>query len=154
MPDRQAGTILAFDFGLRRIGVAVGDAAIGVAHPLLTIDGPANDKRFSAIAALIGEWRPALLLVGLPRSLDGEAGEMTEHCRRFARRLAGRFAVAVRLVDERLSSVAAESALRAAGIATRRHKSRIDAAAAQVILQSYFDGGNAVVVVDDEPAAA
>jgi putative Holliday junction resolvase len=69
--------VLAFDFGIRRIGVAVGEMMLGAAHPLTTIAAEANDARFAAIGKLIEEWRPAALVVGLPLSLDG-AGDMTE----------------------------------------------------------------------------
>ncbi len=148
MPDRAGATLLAFDFGTKRIGVAVGDTVSKLAHPLATIESEQNDARFAAIAALIEEWRPARLLVGLPLTLDGEAHDMTARCRRFANQLHGRFRLPVALVDERLSSAAAETALRDAGATTRQLKSRkgrIDAVAAQLILQSYFDGGETVL---------
>lgn len=74
MPEsvaRQQGTVLAFDFGEKRIGVAVGESALGQAHPLTTIHGEANGERFAAIAALIAQWQPVSLVVGLPLALDG-----------------------------------------------------------------------------------
>ena len=100
MPD---GTVLAFDFGTRRIGVAVGEAMLKNARPLTTIDAAANDARFAAIGRLIAEWQPARLVVGLPLALDGSAHEMTARSRRFANQLHGRFGLPVALVDERLS---------------------------------------------------
>jgi putative Holliday junction resolvase len=136
MPD---GVVLAFDFGTRRIGVAVGEMMLGQARPLTTLDVATNDARFSAIAKLIAEWLPALLVVGLPRSLDGEEGEMTDRCRRFARRLEGRYRLPVTMIDERLSSATAEEQLRERGLDWRARKSRLDAEAAAILLQNYFD---------------
>jgi putative Holliday junction resolvase len=131
-------TLLAFDFGEKRIGVAVGDSVVGIAHPLATISGEKNEERFGAIAALIAEWKPARLVVGLPLHTDGTPHAMTSQCRRFARRLEGRFGLPVTLVDERLTSAAAEVALREAGVRGRKQKPVLDQVAAQQILQTYF----------------
>jgi putative Holliday junction resolvase len=133
------GTILAFDFGTRRIGVAVGEMMLGTARPLTTISVEANDARFVAIDKLINEWRPAQLVVGLPLSLDGEAHEMTDRCRRFARQLEGRFRLPVLLVDERLTSTSADERLREQGRDWRSRKASVDAEAATILLQSHFD---------------
>ena len=135
----SAGTILAFDFGTRRIGVAVGEATTGLAHPLATIEAERSDQRFAAIAALIGEWRPALLLVGLPTHADSTEHELTARARRFARQLEGRFGVAVELADERFTTQAATEALSAAGVTAREQRSVRDRVAAQLILQAYLD---------------
>ena len=97
--------VLAFDFGTRRIGVAVGEMMLGSARPLTTISAEANDVRFTAIGKLVAEWQPAALVVGLPLSLDGEPGDMTARCKRFARQLEGRFRLPVTLVDERWAVV-------------------------------------------------
>jgi len=132
------GTTLGFDFGTARIGVAVGEFETGQAHPLVTIDAADNDRRFAAITKLVAQWQPALLIVGLPLSMDGREHDLTARCRRFANQLHGRFGLPVELVDERLSSAAADTALRDAGLAWKRRKSRLDATAAQLILQSYF----------------
>jgi putative Holliday junction resolvase len=129
---------LAFDFGTKRIGVAVGDLVLQIAHPLTAIHAEDNRTRFSAIAALIDEWRPTQLVVGIPVHEDGGRHEVGELARRFARRLKGRFRIATHLIDERLTSHAAEGRLREAGAARRRLKQSLDAAAAQEILQSYF----------------
>ena len=133
------GTVLAFDFGERRIGVAVGETILKLAHPLITIDSEINEVRFTQIQALIEEWRPALLVVGLPLSVDGEAHAMTKLSTRFAQRLEGRFSLPVTLVDERFSSAEASQNLKEAGIYGRQQKAMIDQVAAQTILQSYFD---------------
>ena len=134
-----AGTILAFDFGTRRIGVAVGESEIGLAHPLVTIEGEANDRRFAAIASLIDEWHPALLIVGLPLHADGTEHALTLRARRFAKQLEGRFGLAATLVDERFTTHAATDALTEAGVKSRSHKPLRDQVAAQLILQAYFD---------------
>lgn len=137
MPD--AGTVLAFDFGEKRIGVAVGDMSIGIAHPLETIADESNEIRFAAIAAMVTEWSPVRLVVGLPFYLDGVEHELTRLSRKFARRLQGRFNLPVDMVDERLTSAEAEQTLNEIGIHGRSQKPMIDQVAAQRILQSYFD---------------
>ena len=92
MPDGVgSGTVLAFDFGLRRIGIALGETLLGQARPLMVIDAESNDARFKVIEGLIADWQPALLVVGLPCSVDGSEHEMTARCRRFAHQLEGRF---------------------------------------------------------------
>ncbi len=132
------GSVLAFDFGLKRIGVAVGDWETLLAHPLETIAEAANDPRFARIGALIAEWRPVELVVGLPMTLDGEEHDLSKRCRRFANQLHGRFGLPVELVDERLTSVAAEGRLREMGRSVRANKAALDSLAAQEILQDYF----------------
>jgi putative Holliday junction resolvase len=132
-----AGTVLAFDFGARRIGVAVGETAIGVAHPLTTLAN--RDAILDDIAALVAEWRPALLLVGLPTHADGTPHGMTARARRFASRLRERFILPVSLADERFTTREATSVLRdASGSASVRKVAR-DAVAAQIMLQAYLD---------------
>lgn len=133
------GTVLAFDFGEKRIGVARGESILKIAHPLMTIDTEINEIRFAKIQALIQEWRPALLVVGLPLSVDGEEHAVTKLCTRFAQRLEGRFSLPVTLIDERFSSAEASQSLKQAGIYGRQQKAMIDQVAAQIILQSYFD---------------
>ena len=135
----EAGAVLAFDFGERRIGVALGDMTLRIAHPLATIDSENNAARFDAIARLIGEWRPARLVVGLPSYLDGAEHELSRLCRKFANRLHGRFGLPVTLVDERLTSAEASQSLRGAGVSGRKQKPLLDQVAAQHILQSFLD---------------
>lgn len=132
-------TVLAFDFGEQRIGVAVGDTEVGIAHPLTTIAAADRQHRFTAIAALVGEWQPTQLVVGLPAHLDGTEHELSRLARKFAAQLSGRFGLPVEFVDERLTSVAAEASLAAAGVAARKRKLSVDQVAAQEILQDYFD---------------
>ena len=130
--------MLAFDFGEKRIGVAVGDLTLRIAHPLTTIRAEDNTTRFAQIAELIAEWRPGHLVVGLPMHADGTEHEVSRLARRFAHRLEGRFGLQVTLVDERLTSRAAESRLRESGANSADVALSIDAAAAREILDSYF----------------
>lgn len=140
MPDVvRAGTVLAFDFGLRRIGVALGETLLGQARPLTVIAAESNDARFTAIGELIRDWQPALLVVGLPCAVDGGEHEMTARCRRFAHQLEGRYRLPVQFVDERFSSSEADARLAEDGLDWRARKAQIDAVAAQIILQDYFD---------------
>jgi len=134
MPERAAGTakrsartVLAFDFGLKRIGVAVGEPELRTAHPLPAV------FRFDEIQPLIAEWQPAALVVGLPTSVQGEAHKMTRQAEDFARRLEKRFKLPVARVDERYTSVEAASRLK--GL----KKKAVDSVAAQLILEQYFD---------------
>ena len=126
-PERSARTLLAFDFGLKRIGVAVGEPELRTAHPLSAV------SRFSEIESLVFEWKPAALVVGVPFSASGEPHAMTRQARDFARRLERRFKLPVMRVDERYSSVEAESRLR--GV----KRKNTDSVAAQLILEQYFD---------------
>lgn len=135
----QSGTVLAFDFGEKRIGVAVGEHLLASASPLMTIDNESNEIRFQMITKLVNEWQPRLLVVGLPLSLDGSEHEVTQLCKKFARRLNGRFNLPVALIDERYSSAAASQLLNEVGIRGRAQKEMLDQVAAQTILQSYFD---------------
>ena len=122
-------TLLGFDFGLKRIGVAVGNSMVRQAQPLTIVSAATNDAKFAAIETLVKEWQPARCIVGLPRHPDGAEHEMTARCRRFANQLQGRFGVATVLVDERYSSA----------VIPRRRGGSIDAQAAAIILQQYFD---------------
>ncbi|MBL8453932.1 MAG: Holliday junction resolvase RuvX [Zoogloea sp.] len=134
------GTVLGFDFGLARIGVAVGETETGHAHPLAVISEEANAARFAAIEAILAEWKPTALVVGLPTHMDGSEHAMTGRCRRFANQLHGRYGLPVTLVDERLSSAEAEERLSEAGHqGWRKQKPRLDSTAAQIILLQYFE---------------
>lgn len=144
MPDGMtipilSGTLLAFDFGTKRIGIAVGNTISSTARPLTTINDEKNDTRFAVIASLIKEWQPSALVVGLPCNDDGTPHEMTALCRRFANRLKGRFDLPTLLVDERYTSAAASTVLNERGIRGIKQKSLLDQYAAQQILQAYFD---------------
>lgn len=127
--DNALQTLLGFDFGIKRIGVAMGNTMIGQASPLAVIKSIDNASRFTEIKALIDLWSPAKLIVGLPLHPDGAEHEMTARCRRFANQLHGRFGIPVELVDERYSSA----------VLSARRGEVIDDRAAAVILQQYFD---------------
>jgi putative Holliday junction resolvase len=122
-------TVMGFDFGLKRIGVAVGNSMLRQAQPLTIIDAATNEAKFAEIGALIGQWAPARCIVGLPVHPDGAEHEMTARCRRFANQLHGRYGVEAILIDERFSSA----------VLAQQRGERIDAEAAAVILQQYFD---------------
>lgn len=142
MPEisgHQHGTVLAFDFGEKRIGVAVGERSLAQAHPLTTICSEVNVERFAVIAALIKEWQPVSLVVGLPVSLDGTPHAMTARSTRFANQLRGRFGLLVDYGEERLTSVEAEEKLRGSGHNAKKAREQIDSLAAQIILQCFFD---------------
>ena len=131
MPEAQR-TVLAFDFGLKRVGVAVGEPELRTAHPLPAI-AATGDARFAAIERLVAEWRPARLVVGIPLSAGGSPHVVTRQAERFARRLQGRFRLPVARVDERYTSLEAESRLRG------RKSKAVDSVAAQIMLEQYFD---------------
>ena len=137
-----SGTILGFDFGEKRVGVAVGETATGIASALSTIEAAANEARFAAIDAVVREWKPVLLVVGRPRHAEGGEHAIARLAEKFARRLQSRHRLPVVLVDETLSSAAAESDFREARTRARR-AADIDALAARIILQSYLDDPHA-----------
>lgn len=139
------GTTLCFDFGKVRIGIAQGDVLLGISHPLATIVAEQNAVRFAKISALIKIWQPVQLVVGLPTHTDGQEHELTVLCRRFANRLKGRFALPVFLVDERLTSVVAESLLKEAHVFGKKQKPVLDQVAAQAILHTFFEAGGIAV---------
>lgn len=144
------GTYLGFDFGEARIGIAVGERMVALAHPLETLATVSNDERFARITTLLRDWQPAGLVVGLPTHADGTPHDMTRLARRFAQRLHGRFGLPVFLVDERHTSLVAEDMLREAGLHGRRQKVALDQIAAQLILQAFFDsGGEALDITRD-----
>ncbi len=132
-------TVLAFDFGEKYIGVAVGDTETGLANPLGMISQASREKRLAEIGPIVREWRPGRLVVGLPLAMDGAEREMTRRARRFARQLEAWFRLPVELADERLTSAAARETLRDSGRGAREYKHEVHALAAQIILQSYLD---------------
>ena len=130
---------MGFDFGAVRIGVAVGETVTGLAHPLTMIPSEPVAQRFEQIGALLAEWQPHQVIVGLPTYLDGSVHEMTQRCRRFGNQLHGRFNLPVDWVDERLSSAEAAQRLQQAGKSARDSKDHVDAIAAQILLQQWLD---------------
>jgi putative Holliday junction resolvase len=129
-------TVLAFDFGTRRIGVAVGTTITRSARALATIDAADPDVRNAALARVIGEWQPALMVVGIPVHADGTPHAMTERARRFGDELVQRFGIPVEYADERHTSELARMALAGQG---REGRHKRGAVAAQIILQAWLD---------------
>ena len=130
-------TLLGFDYGTKRIGVAVGQDITRTVAPLTTLHSQNNKPDWDAIGKLITEWQPDRLVVGLPLHLDGSSQALTERVQRFGNQLKGRYNLPVEMMDERLTSHEAETEL-----ATRRGKTAkadIDALAAALILQSWLD---------------
>ena len=136
MPEPAAGagyeTLLAFDYGTKKIGIAIGNTLIRQARPLEILEPPTRAARFARVAQLIEEWRPDRLVVGLALASDGSDQYATLRCRRFANQLRGRYGLPVELVDERGSSMQAQAML--------PRNAPDDALAAAIILQRYFDG--------------
>ena len=134
MTESPPQTVLGFDFGMRRIGVAVGQRVTGTASAMTTLVAREGQPDWTQVAQLLADWRPQALVVGLPLALDGGHSELTRAAERFARRLHGRFRLPVHLQDERLSSHAAEH-----WGSEGRRSDGLDAAAAQIILQDWLD---------------
>jgi len=132
------GTVLALDYGERRIGVAVGELELELAHPLATLSAASDRQRLAAVETLVKAWSPALLVLGLPVHLDGSEHQLASRCQRFAAKLRARFGLPTHLVDERLTSATASLALAEAGVRGRRQKAVLDQVAAQHILQAFF----------------
>jgi putative Holliday junction resolvase len=142
-PDRGTTTsLLAFDFGLRRIGVAVGQTITRSARAVTTLAASDGEPDWAALDALIEDWAPDLLLVGLPLREDGSESPATEAARRFAARL-NRFGKPVQLIDEVLTSAAAQDLLkaqRASGDRRRRVRKRdVDAMSAVLIAEQWLN---------------
>lgn len=137
-------TLLAFDYGQKRIGVATGQALIGSTQSLDTVNVKHNKPDWDHISRLIKEWRPELLLVGLPLNMDGTQHDMSRAARRFANQLNGRYQLPVELVDERLSSIEAASIIGASRrngrIKKSQRKRAVDQVAAEVILRTWLAG--------------
>ena len=134
------GYILGFDFGLRRIGVAVGQFTTMTASSLETV-GHGKTPDWAVIDRLVREWKPALLLVGLPLDKNGDETDMSRAARKFGARLHDRYSLDVSFADERLSSRAAESRfaeMRAQGSLKKKHARQLDAMAAQIILENWI----------------
>ncbi|WP_353172900.1 Holliday junction resolvase RuvX [Paracandidimonas soli] len=128
MPEE---TLLAFDYGVKRIGVAIGNTLTRQARPLRILSPVTREQRFTQLEALLREWQPERVIVGLPLTTDGEEQYASLRCRRFANQLHGRFGLKVELVDERGSSMEAQQMLGT--------NAADDAMAAAVILQRYLD---------------
>lgn len=143
------GTILAFDFGTRQIGLASGQTVTATASPQANLPARDGVPDWEQLEALIGDWQPTLLLVGLPLNMDGSESDLCARARKFARRLHGRTGKAVLMVDERLSTREAKSLEQPQGAKPGRGRNKssrrpsyreqpVDAIAACLILESWF----------------
>ena len=130
---------LGFDYGEKFIGVAVGGSHTRSAQPLTTVPAAGGEPDWRRVTALIEDWRPQALVVGLPLNMDASPNPLTRAARAFGQRLKDRYNLAVHMVDERLSSRAAKQTLYEAGISARRHKPHLDKLSAQLILQAFLD---------------
>lgn len=133
-----ARTLLGFDYGKKRIGVAVGQALTATATPAETLRSHGDQPDWTGIARLIETWRPHALIVGLPLNMDGTEHELTEAARQFGRELEQRYGLPVHWIDERLTSIEASHILAGAAKNARRRKTDIDKVAAQLILETWL----------------
>lgn len=132
-------TLLGFDYGTRRIGVALGQTLTNSARPLLTLESNNNKPDWDGITKIISDWQPQIVIVGLPLHMDGTEQEMTQKARRFGNQLKGRYNLSVEFADERLTSDEAEHLIQQnTKHSTKKDKKQIDAVAAQLILQSWM----------------
>ena len=145
----QSGTVLAFDFGTKRVGVAVGDLAHRIAHPLSTIAFEDNRRCLDAIATLIAEWQPVRLIVGAPGGEGKDDHPLCAHIGRFVRRLSARFGIKVEVIDETLTSWAASRRLSQVGRRAEFQKHAVDAMAACLILETWFEDRRPEVTLPD-----
>ena len=134
----RSSTVLAFDFGLRQIGVAVGNLELQTQQPLTVLKAREGQPQWHEVEALVKEWQPAVLVVGEPFNMDGSDSELTERARKFARRLQGRFNLPFQMVDERLSSAEAKSLLAEQGHRGDYKEQPADSLAAHLILQTWL----------------
>lgn len=132
-------TLLGFDFGLKSIGVAVGQELTATARPLTALKANHGVPDWGRIETLLKEWQPALLVVGLPLNMDGTEQDISRRARKFANRLHGRFGLAVELQDERLTTTDARARLFEAGGYKALGKDAVDAVSAQLILESWME---------------
>lgn len=133
------GTVLAFDWGEKRVGVAVGELELRTAHPLSVINRVRKGDEIAGVAALVKEWRPVLAVVGVPGTTSDAEHPLSPRCRAFARQIEAHFHIPVHLVDERLSSWAADDLLKQGHAPWQARKARLDPVAAQQILETFFE---------------
>ncbi|CAH0287309.1 Holliday junction resolvase RuvX [Erwinia aphidicola] len=132
-------TLLSFDFGTKSIGVAIGQQLTGTARPLAALKANDGVPDWNKIEALLKEWQPDRVVVGLPLNMDGTEQPLTARARKFANRLHGRFGVQVDLHDERLSTVEARAELFERGGFRALSKGSVDSLSAVIILESWFE---------------
>ncbi len=138
----MAACVMAFDFGLKRIGVAVGDTELGIAHPVTTLKVETNVDRLAAVEKLVAEWQPMQFVIGEAQyesPTNNEVHPIAHLAKKFGNRLTEQYHLPITYVNEFLSSTEAASQLKEQGITGRAQKTQLDAVAAQIILQAYFD---------------
>lgn len=141
MTDSSAAspsTVIAFDFGLRQIGVATGNTLLETTQPLTVLNAKDGIPDWHAVESLVDEWQPDLVVVGDPLNMDGSVSELCQRARKFARRLEGRLGIPVEMVDERLSSFEAKQSSREQGHAGDYKKQPVDSQAAELILRTWL----------------
>lgn len=136
MPEDGNQTLLGFDYGTHKIGVAVGQTLTGTASPLTTLSAVKNKPDWAAIEKLIREWQPDALVVGLPMEMTDNEADNAPRAKKFARQLEGRFHLPVHMADERLTSREAWDQL---GRAAHKDVTRVDAVAAKLILETWLN---------------
>ncbi|MDY0626052.1 Holliday junction resolvase RuvX [Pasteurella multocida] len=132
-------TVLAFDFGTKSIGCAVGQSITGTAQALPAFKAQDGIPNWDAIGKCLAEWQPDRVVVGLPLNMDGSEQDLTVRARKFAHRLHGRFGVAVELQDERLTTTEARAKIFGRGGYKALNKSKVDGISACLILESWFE---------------
>ena len=134
-------TLIAFDFGSKSIGSAVGQEITGTASPLVALAARDGQPDWQRLQLLLAEWRPDLLVVGLPLNMDGSEQPLTAQARKFGNRLHGRFGLPVEFCDERLTTAAARETLFDRGGFRALHKGQVDCQSAVLILESWLQAG-------------
>ena len=137
--NQREGNIIGFDFGQKRIGVAIGNNISKSAQALITIESASNNQKFEAIQKIMDEWQPVSIVVGVPFNVDGSEHKVTNLCKKFAKQLEQKYALPIHLIDERYTSIEASYEIQDKKIDLKKRKLLIDQIAAKIILQSYLD---------------
>lgn len=144
MSSHQYATLLAFDYGKRRIGIAVGQSITNSATPLTTLENNNQKPDWEKISALLDTWQPDALIIGLPLNMDGSEHDLSKAARKFSNQLHGRFNLPIHLVDERLTSIEASAHISEKHLSKKKKldKKTVDTVAAQLILEAWFTENN------------
>ena len=137
--NQREGNIIGFDFGQKRIGVAIGNNISKSAQALITIESTSSNQKFEAIQKIMDEWQPVSIVVGVPFNVDGSEHKVTNLCKKFAKQLEQKYALPIHLIDERYTSIEASYEIQDKKIDLKKKKLLIDQIAAKIILQSYLD---------------
>ena len=137
--NQREGNIIGFDFGQKRIGVAIGNNISKSAQALITIESTSSNQKFEVIQKIMDEWQPVSIVVGMPFNVDGSEHKVTNLCKKFAKQLEQKYALPIHLIDERYTSIEASYEIQDKKIDLKKKKLLIDQIAAKIILQSYLD---------------